>query len=145
MLMCKNNNVSHHVLKYTILIPSSFPANTNAIAWNVLISFFIKRKRSWSQYNVGLAWNLNEFRKLSYAHRALADKAYPDAGLLLTPVRADQMPLLNHSDRKRARRFKTLLSEMRGKIELDFKEMKTYKVTGRFGGTHADSYLFAWS
>ena len=82
MLMCKNNNVSQHVLKYTILIPSSFPANTNAIACNVLISFFfIERKRSWSQYNLGLAWNLNEFRKLSYAHRALADKAYPDAGL----------------------------------------------------------------
>ena len=28
----------------------------------------------------------------SYAHRALADTAYPDAGSLLTPVRANQMP-----------------------------------------------------
>ena len=55
------------------------------------------------------------------------------------------MPLLNHSDRKRARRFNTLLSKRRVKIELDFKEMKTYKVTGRFGGTRAGSRLFAWS
>ena len=31
----------------------------------------------------------------SYAHRALADTAYPDAGSLLTPVRANQMPLIN--------------------------------------------------
>ena len=41
--------------------------------------------------------------------------------------------------------FNTLLSMRRVKIELDFKEMKTYKVTGRFGGTRAGSCLFAWS
>ena len=79
MLMCKNNSVSQHVLKYTILIPSWFSENTNGIACNVLVSFFFVHKRSRSHYNLGLAWNLNQFRKLSYAHQALADKAYPDA------------------------------------------------------------------
>ena len=41
------------------------------------------------------------------------------------------MPLLNHRDRKRARRFNTLLSKRRVKIEHVFKEMKTYKAIGQ--------------
>ena len=49
--------------------------------------------------------------------KLLADKAYPDGGSLLTLVRANQMPLLNKRDRGRARRFNTLLSKMRVKIE----------------------------
>ena len=49
--------------------------------------------------------------------KLLADKAYPEGGSLLTPVRANQMPLLNHRDRKRARRFNTLLSKRRVKID----------------------------
>ena len=54
--MCKNNSVSQHVLKYTVLILSWFPANTNGIASNVLISFlFIEQKHSRSHYNLGLA------------------------------------------------------------------------------------------
>ena len=61
----------------------------------------------------------------------LADKAYPDGGSLLTPVRANQMPLLNHRDRRRARRFNTLLSKRSVKIEHVFKEMKTYKAIGQ--------------
>ena len=81
----------------------------------------------------------------SYAHRALADTAYPDAGSLLTPVRANQMPLIKHRDRKRARRFNMLLSKRRVQIEHNFKEMKMYKAIGRFGGTRAGSCQFAWS
>ena len=46
----------------------------------------------------------------------LADKAYPVAGSLLTPVKANQMPLLTHRDRRRAQRFNTLLSKRRVKI-----------------------------
>ena len=80
----------------------------------------------------------------SYTHRALT-KAYPDAASLLTPVRANQMPLLNHRDRRRAQRFNTLLSKRRPNVEHDFKEMKTYKAIGRFGGTYTGSCLFAWS
>ena len=38
--------------------------------------------------------------------KLLADKAHPDGGSLLTPVRANQMPLLNHRERRRTRRFK---------------------------------------
>ena len=84
---------------------------------------------------------MKQFRKLSYAHRALAKKAYPDAGSLLTPVRANHMPLLNLKDWRRARRFNTLLSKRRIKIENDFKEIKTYKAVDRFGGTNAGSCL----
>ena len=54
--------------------------------------------------------------------KLLADKAYPNGGSLLTPVRAKQMPLLNHRDRRRARRFNTLLSKRRVKIEHVFKD-----------------------
>ena len=46
-----------------------------------------------------------------------ADKEYPDSGSLLTLVRANQMPLLNHRDRTQARSFNTLLSNSRVKIE----------------------------
>ena len=63
--------------------------------------------------------------------KLLADKAYPEGGSLLTPVRANQMPLLNHRDKRRARRFNTLLSKRRVKIEHVFKEMKTYKAIGQ--------------
>ena len=116
---------------------SWFPANTNGIAC----------KCSQSHCNLGLAWNMNQFSKLSFGHRALADnKGYPDArSLSLTPVRANKMPLLNHRDRRRVRRFHTLLSMTRVKIEHEFKEMKTYKAIGRFGGTHAGSCPFAWT
>ena len=62
--------------------------------------------------------------------KLLADKAYTDGGSLLTLVRANQMPLLNHRDRRRARRFNTILSKRRVKIEHVFKEMKTYKAIG---------------
>ena len=85
MLMC--NSLSQHVLKCTFLIPSWFTPNANGIACNVLISFSSKTNALdlITIYNVGLAWNLNQLRKFSYAHRALADKAYADAGSLLTP------------------------------------------------------------
>ena len=63
--------------------------------------------------------------------KLLADKVYTDGGSLLTPVRANQMPLLNHRDRRRARRFNTILSKRRVKIEHGFKEMKTYKAIGQ--------------
>ena len=55
------------------------------------------------------------------------------------------MLLLNHKDRTRAPRFNPLFSKRRVKVEHDFKEMKTYKAIGRFGGTHAGSCLCAWS
>ena len=35
MLMCKNNSVNQLILKYTVSIPSWFPANTDGIAYNV--------------------------------------------------------------------------------------------------------------
>jgi len=57
----------------------------------------------------------------------LADKAYPDGGPLNTPVRAIQMRLLNHRERRRARKFNRCLSRRRIKVEHVFKEMKTYK------------------
>ena len=63
--------------------------------------------------------------------KLLADQTYPEGGSLLTPVRANQMPLLNRRDRRRARRFNTLLSKRRLKIEYVFKEMKTYKAIGQ--------------
>lgn len=46
----------------------------------------------------------------------LADKAYPDGGTLITPVRAIQMHLLNHRER-RARQFNRALAERSIKIE----------------------------
>ena len=49
--------------------------------------------------------------------KLLADKVYPDGGSLLTPVRANKIPLLNHRDRKRVQRFNTLLSKRRVKVE----------------------------
>jgi len=52
-------------------------------------------------------------------------------GAILTPVRANQMPLLNNRDRWRTWRFKMLLSKGRVKIEHVFKEMKTYKAKGQ--------------
>ena len=55
------------------------------------------------------------------------------------------MPLLNHMDTREVRRFNTLLSESRVKIEHDFKEIKTYKAIGRSGGTHAGSCMFECS
>ena len=145
MLMCKNNSVNQHALKHTVLIPSWFPTNTNGIACHVLILFFNEHKRSRSHYNLGLAWNLNKFRKHSFEHQPLAKKAYSDAGSLLTPVRANQMPLLNLKDWRRARRFNTLLSKRRVKIEHDFKELTTNKAVDRFGGNNAGSCRCAWS
>ena len=55
--------------------------------------------------------------------KLLSDKAYPDGGSLLTPVKANQMNLLNRRDRRRVKR--------RVKIEHIFKEVKTYKVIGQ--------------
>jgi len=69
--------------------------------------------------------------------KLLADKAYPDGGSLLTPVRANGMPLLNHRDRRRAQRFNKLLSKRRVKLE------HVYDEEARFGGTHAGSRLCA--
>ena len=63
--------------------------------------------------------------------KLLADKAYLDGGSLLTPVKANQMHLLNRRHRRRARRFTTLLSKRRVKIEHIFKEVKTYKAIGQ--------------
>jgi len=59
--------------------------------------------------------------------KLLADKAYPDGGSLLTPIRANQMPLLNNRERRQAQRFNKLLFKRRVKIEHIFKEMKAYK------------------
>ena len=61
---------------------------------------------------------------------ALVDKAYPDGGPLLTPIRANQMALLNNRERSRAHKFNRLLSKSRVKVEHVFKEMKTYKAVG---------------
>lgn len=60
----------------------------------------------------------------------LADKAYPDGGPLLTPIRANQMRLLNNRGRRRARKFNRLLGKRRTKIEHVFKELKTFKAIG---------------
>ena len=60
----------------------------------------------------------------------LVDKAYPDGGPLLTPIRANQMALLNNRERSRAYMFNRLLSKRRVKVEHVFKEMKTYKAVG---------------
>ena len=63
--------------------------------------------------------------------KLFAVKVYTDGGSLLTPVRANQIPLLSHRDRRRARRFNTILSKRRVKIEHGFEEMKTYKAIGQ--------------
>ena len=60
----------------------------------------------------------------------LADKAYPAGGPLLTPIRANQMALLNNRERRRACKFNRLFSKRRVKVEHVFKEMKTYKAVG---------------
>jgi hypothetical protein len=60
----------------------------------------------------------------------LADKAYPNGGPLLKPVRANQIPLLNQRDRRRARKFNSCLSRRRIKVEHVFKNMKTNKAVG---------------
>ena len=36
-------------------------------------------------------------------------KAHPDGGVLMTPVRENQLPLLNNRERRRARRFNRAL------------------------------------
>ena len=61
----------------------------------------------------------------------LADKGYPDGGSLLTAVRAGQMHLLNHRERRRARKFNRALEKRRVKIEHVFKEVKTFKAIGQ--------------
>ena len=53
----------------------------------------------------------------------LADRAYPDHGSLLTPIRAGQMHLLNHRERRRARKFNRALAKRRVKIEHVIKEV----------------------
>ena len=81
----------------------------------------------WLMESIGRGRNLD----LPPNAKLLADKSYPDGGSLLTTVRANQMPLLNHRDRRRARRFNTLLFKRRVKVEHVFKEVKTYKVIGQ--------------
>jgi len=61
----------------------------------------------------------------------LADKGYPDGGSLMTPVRANQMGLLNQGERRRARRFNRAISKRRIKVEHVIKEMKTYRAVGQ--------------
>ena len=63
--------------------------------------------------------------------KLLADKAYPDDGILMTPVRANQLPLLNNRERRRTRRFNKTLSKRTVRVEHIFKEIKTYKATGQ--------------
>ena len=60
----------------------------------------------------------------------LVDNAYPDGGPLLTPIRANQIALLNNRERSLARRFNRLLSKRRAKVEHVFEEMKTYTAVG---------------
>ena len=47
----------------------------------------------------------------------LADMAYPYHGSLLTPIRAGQMHLLKHRERRRVRKFNRALAKGRVKIE----------------------------
>ena len=61
----------------------------------------------------------------------LADRAYPDHGSLLTPIRAGQMYLLNHRERRRARKFNRALAKRRVKIEHVIKEVKTFKAVSQ--------------
>lgn len=60
----------------------------------------------------------------------LADKGYPGRGPLMTPVRNNQMHLLNQRQRRRARHFNRCHSRRRVKVEHVFKEMKCYKAVG---------------
>ena len=57
----------------------------------------------------------------------LANRAYPDHGFLLTPIRAGQMHLLNHRERRRARKFNRALAKRRVKVEHVIKEGKPFK------------------
>ena len=59
--------------------------------------------------------------------KLLADQGYADGGILLTPVRANQMRGLNNRDRRKARRFNRRLSRRRIKVEHVIKEVKTFK------------------
>ena len=61
----------------------------------------------------------------------LADRGYPDGGSLLRAVQAGQMHLLNHRERRRARKFNRALARRRVKIEHFFKEVKTSKAIGQ--------------
>jgi len=70
----------------------------------------------------GRNWDLPPNAKL------LADKAYSDGGSLLTPVRANQMPLLNNRDRRQARKFNTL-SARRRRVKKD--QIYIYKKKGQ--------------
>ena len=63
--------------------------------------------------------------------KLMANKAYPDGGSVLKPVRANQMPLLNRRDRRRAQRINTLLSKRSVKIEHNLKEVKAHKAIGQ--------------
>lgn len=62
--------------------------------------------------------------------KLLADRGYPDGSPLMTPVRANQMALLNNRERRRARRFNRFLAKRRVKVEHVFKDMKIYKAIG---------------
>ena len=61
----------------------------------------------------------------------LADRAYPDHGSLLTPIRAGQMHLLNHRERRRARKFNRALAKRRVKVEHVIKEVKPFKAVSQ--------------
>ena len=41
--------------------------------------------------------------------KLLADKAYPEGGVLMAPVRASQLPSLNNRERRRVRKFNRAL------------------------------------
>lgn len=59
--------------------------------------------------------------------KLLADRAYPDGGPLLTPIRAQQIRVLNRGDRQRALKFNRKLSSRRIKVEHVIKDIKTYR------------------
>lgn len=63
--------------------------------------------------------------------KLLGDRGYPDGGVLVTPVRAGQMHLLNQGARRRARKFNGALSRRRVKVEHVFKEIKTFKAVSQ--------------
>ena len=73
--MCKNNSESQH----------GVPQTETPLLGNVLINLFSHRKQALS-ISLQSRSRLNQFKKLSYAHRALAEKAHLDAESLLTPV-----------------------------------------------------------
>ena len=85
--MCKNNTVSQHVLKYNL-------SNSELVSrehkrhclQGFNLFFFIEHKRSRSHYNLGL-----------YAHRAVVDKAYPDAGSPITGTAGEREGLTRSS------------------------------------------------